>query len=181
MMPAEGDDAAMPFTPPRLRVPNLVLAHLRELYEYSQQDLADRLTEEAVRQGDNQTICDVRMVRRWESGDVIWPQDRYRVLLERVFGKSALELGFVRRWTRTPLGWALVSTAVEPQARDEVGDPVTKKDLLGLSFGFGDLLGERDEKWLLSEVEYSASGERPRRIGMWHVERTEDLASGLTS
>lgn len=38
----------MPLTPSRLRIPNLVLTLLRELHEYSQQDLADRLTEEAV-------------------------------------------------------------------------------------------------------------------------------------
>jgi transcriptional regulator with XRE-family HTH domain len=169
----------MPVTSPRLRIPNLVLPLLRELREYSQQDLADRLTEEAVRQGDYQTICDVRMVRRWENGDVVWPQDKYRVLLERVFGKPASELGFVRRWTRTPLGWALVSTAIEPQAKDDVRDSVLEQDFLGLSFGFGGLLGEREEKWLISEVEYSANGERPRRIGMRHVERTERLAERI--
>jgi len=55
-------------TPPRLRIPNLVLPLLRELGEYSQQDLADRLTEETAGQGDHQTICDVRIVRRWENG-----------------------------------------------------------------------------------------------------------------
>jgi hypothetical protein len=42
----------MPLTPPRLRVPNLALALLRELREYSQWALVDRLTEEAVRQGE---------------------------------------------------------------------------------------------------------------------------------
>lgn len=171
----------MRLAPPRLRIPNLVLTLLRELHEYSQQDLADRLTEEAARQGDDQTICDVRMVRRWENGDVVWPQDKYRVLLERVFGKPVSELGFVRRWTRTPLGWALVSTATEPQANDEGGDPALKQDFLGLSFGFGGLLGEREERWLLSEVAYSANGERPRRIGMRHIERTERLAERINS
>jgi transcriptional regulator with XRE-family HTH domain len=168
-------------TPARLRIPNLVLPFLRELKEYSQQELADRLTEEAARQGDYQTICDVRMIRRWENGDVVWPQRKYRVLLERVFGKPAPELGFVRRWTRTPLGWALASATTEPQTNDDMDDPVLKQDFLDLSFGFGGLLGEREEKWLLSEVEYSASGERPRRIGIRHVERTERLAERINS
>jgi transcriptional regulator with XRE-family HTH domain len=158
----------------------LVLAYLRELKEYSQQDLADRLTQEAVRRGDNQTICDARMVRRWENGEVVWPQDRYRVLLEQVFGKPASELGFVRKWTRTPLGWALASTVVEPQIAAEMDDP-TRKDLLDLSFGFGGLLGEQEEEWLLSEVRYSADDERSRRIGMRHVERTEFLAKQINS
>jgi transcriptional regulator with XRE-family HTH domain len=171
----------MAFTPPRLRVPNLVLSLLRELHEYSQQDLADRLTEEAVSQGDNQTICDVRMVRRWENGDVVWPQDKYRVLLERIFSKPASELGFVRRWTRTPLGWALVPTTSGSQPKDEVGDAAFKQDFLDLSFGFGGLLGEREEEWLLSEVADSANGERPRRIGMRHVERAERLAERINS
>jgi hypothetical protein len=85
-------------------------------WQYSQQDLADRLTEEAAKQGDNQTVCDVRMIRRWENGDVIWPQEKYRVLLERVFGKPASELGFVRKWTRTSVGWTLVSTAADHKA-----------------------------------------------------------------
>jgi len=170
-----------PVAPPRLRIPNLVLPLLRELGEYSQQDLADRLTEEAVAQGDYQTICDVRMVRRWENGDVVWPQSKYRVLLERVFGKPASELGFVRRWTRTPLGWTLASMATGPHTRDDAGDPVLEQDFLDLSFGFGGLLGEREAKWLLSEVEYSANGERPRRIGIRHVERTERLAERINS
>jgi transcriptional regulator with XRE-family HTH domain len=172
----------MALTPPRLRIPNPVLTLLRELHEYSQQDLADRLTEEAIRQGDDQTICDVRMVRRWENGDVVWPQDKYRVLLEGVFGKPVSELGFVRRWTRAPLGWALVSTAIESQPETGMGGSVfSKQDFLGLPFGFGDLLGEAEERWLLSEVAYSANGERPRRIGMRHVERTERLAERINS
>jgi hypothetical protein len=62
-----------------------------------------------------------------------------------------------------------------------VGDLVLKQGFLDLSFGFGGLLGEREEKWLLSEVEHSANGERPRRIGMRHVERTERLAERINS
>lgn len=85
----------MPLTVPRSRIPNPILPSLRAQWRYSQQDLADRLTEEAAKQGDNQTVCDARMVRRWENGDVVWPQEKYRILLERVFGKSASELGFV--------------------------------------------------------------------------------------
>jgi transcriptional regulator with XRE-family HTH domain len=170
----------MPVTPPRIRIPNLVLPLFRELREYSQQDLADRLTEEAVKQGDYQTICDARMIRRWENGDVVWPQEKYRILLERVFDKPASELGFVRKWTKTPLGWTLVASAtIEPQAKEDLDD--FKQDFLDLSFGFGGLLCEREEKWLLSEVEHSANGERPRRIGMRHVERTERLAERINS
>jgi hypothetical protein len=107
---SEGGGDVTPYTIPHSRIPNLILTSLRMQWQYSQQDLADRLTEEAAKQGDNQTVCDARMIRRWENGDVIWPQEKYCVLLERVFGKSAAELGFVRRWTRTSAGWTLVST-----------------------------------------------------------------------
>ena len=163
---------------PRVRIPNLVFTISREQLDYSQQNMADRLTEEAANLGDHQTVCDVRMVRRWESGDVVWPQERYRVLLERVFGKPVSELGFVRRWTRTPLGWTLVASVVgESQAEDDdVGNPApSRKDVLDLSFGLGVPLDKPEEKWFRSEVEKSANGERPRQIGMRHVEQTELL------
>jgi hypothetical protein len=52
---------------------------------------------------------------------------------------------------------------------------------MDISFSFGGLLGEREERWLLSEVAYSVNGERPRRIGMLHVERTERLAERINS
>src|SRR5262249_10923049 len=78
------------------------------------------------------------------------------------------------------LGWALASTAIEPQVTTEMDDP-TKKDLLDLSFGFGGLLTEREEGWLLSEVKHSADGERLRRIGMRHVEQTELLTKQINS
>lgn len=39
----------------------------------------------------------------------------------------------------------------------------------------------REEMWLLSEVSYSANGERPRRIGIRHIEWTERLAERISS
>ncbi|MCA1702787.1 MAG: hypothetical protein LC808_05755, partial [Actinobacteria bacterium] len=102
-----------PLTVPRPRIPNPILPSLRMQRQYSQQDLANRLTEEAAKQGDNQTVCDARMVRRWENGDVIWPQEKYRILLEKVFEKPSSDLGFVRKWTRTSAGWTVVSAAAD--------------------------------------------------------------------
>ena len=178
----KGVTVVMSVAPPRLRIPNLVLALWRELLGCSQQDLADRLTEEAARQGDYHTVCDVRMVRRWENGDVVWPQEKYRVLLEGVFGKPVSELGFIRRWTRTPSGWMLVASAtMESQTKDDAGDPVFRRNFIDLSLGFGVLLSAPEEKWFLSEVQYSANGERPRRVGMRHVERTERLIEQIDS
>jgi hypothetical protein len=34
-------------------------------------------------------------------------------LLEKVFGKPVSELGFIHKWTRTSVGWTLVSTATD--------------------------------------------------------------------
>ncbi|MGH8602303.1 MAG: hypothetical protein ACREXR_05855 [Gammaproteobacteria bacterium] len=73
-----------------------------------------------------------------------------------------------------------MSTAIDSRAKAEVGDP-TRKDLGDLSFGLGGLLGDQEESWLLSEVEYSANGEQPRRIGMRRVERTERLVEQINS
>lgn len=67
-----------PLTVSHSRIPNPILPSLRVQWQYSQQDLADRLTDEAAKRGDTQTVCDARMVRRWENGDVIWPQEKYR-------------------------------------------------------------------------------------------------------
>jgi len=104
-------------------------------WQYSQQDLADRLTDEAAKRGDTQTVCDARMVRRWENGDVIWPQEKYRVLLEEVFGKPASDLGFVRKWTRTSAGWAVVSAAADDKVTS--GGAVGAVRTAGRTF-FGD-------------------------------------------
>lgn len=159
----------------------LVLTLSRELLDYSHQDLADRLTDEAVKEGYYQTVCDVRMARKWEGGGLVWPQERYRILLERVFGKPFSEHGFVRRWTR--IGWTLVAWVTsEPQAKDDVGDPVpSRKDFPDLFFDFAVLLDKPEEKWFRSEVEYPANGEQPRRIGMRHIERTKRLLEQIDS
>jgi transcriptional regulator with XRE-family HTH domain len=94
---------------PRFRAPNSVLTYLREMHGWTQQEFADRVTAAAIAHGDRQTLCDVRMVRRWESGEVSWPQDRYRALIESVFSRPIADLGFVRRWTRDARGWKLTS------------------------------------------------------------------------
>lgn len=167
----------------RLRMPNLVLTFLRELSGYSQQDLADRLTEAAARRGDRHTVCDARMVRRWEAGEVAWPQDRYRALLEDVFARPVSDLGFVRRWTRTSAGWSLVAhTGGQAMSVPALDETVIVGEFLGLSFGFSaaaDMPGE--QRWLLAEAGTAAGGELPRRIGLDHVAQTEALSARLNS
>lgn len=167
----------------RLRMPNLVLTFLRELAGYSQQDLADRLTEAAPRRGDRHTICDARMVRRWEAGEVAWPQDRYRTLLEDVFARPVTELGFVRRWTRTSAGWSLIAhTGAQARSVPTLDETAIVGEFPDLSFGFSvaaNLPG--DEQWLLSEVDAAAGDDMPRRIGLDHVMQTEVLSARLNS
>ncbi|MGH3942310.1 MAG: hypothetical protein ACRDTG_27560 [Pseudonocardiaceae bacterium] len=123
-----------PLTGTRSRIPNLILPSLRMQWQYSQQNLADRLTEEAVKRGDNQTVCDVRMVRRWENGDVVWPQEKYRILLEKVFGKSASELGFVHKWTRTSTGWTLVSAVAGHDINSDEATRAAERAFFGDGF-----------------------------------------------
>lgn len=164
----------------RLRTPNLVLSVSRELRGMSQQDLAERLTDAAARRGDRQTVCDARMVRRWESGEVLLPQDRYRVLLEDVFGKPTTELGFVRRWTRTAAGWTLVSSSGSAFSTMRAADEAAfLSDLHDVSFGLPTTTADEPRDWLAAEASMSAAGVGARRIGMDHVEQTETLFEKL--
>lgn len=168
---------------PRLRTPNLVLSVLRELGGMSQQDLAERLTEAAARRDDRQTVCDARMVRRWEHGEVLWPQDRYRVVLEDVFGRPVTSLGFVRRWTRTTAGWTLVSSGGTAHSTMRAADEAAYlSDLHDVNFGLQPVAvdgGSRE--WLSAEAAMSAVSVGTRRIDMNHVTQTKTLFEKLNA
>jgi tetratricopeptide (TPR) repeat protein/DNA-binding XRE family transcriptional regulator len=63
-------------------VPNELFKYEREKREWTQNDVAEKIN-----------IADVRLVRRWESGEVT-PLPHNRAKLAEVFGKSARALGF---------------------------------------------------------------------------------------
>jgi transcriptional regulator with XRE-family HTH domain len=140
--------AAVMHGEPRLRTPNLALTYLREMRGWTQQEFADRVTAAAIARGDRQTLCDVRMVRRWENGEVLWPQDRYRVLIEAVFSRPITDLGFARRWTRDAQGWKLTSAA---SASTVTMFDVDHDDSLDSAFGISagpSVSVSHDEVWL---------------------------------
>jgi transcriptional regulator with XRE-family HTH domain len=169
--------------PLQLRTPNVMLASVRQLAGYSQQELADRLTEVAGRQGDRHTVCDVRMVRRWESGEVVWPQGRYRALLENVFNKTVMELGFLRKWTRTPSGWTMIAGFPDaPSSFKLTGEAAFTADFQGFTFGIQARgHGGEHSHWLASEAALSTSGRGGRRIGADHVDQAQRLSEQLNS
>lgn len=74
-------------------LPNETLRAAREAAHLTQQGFADAL----VRAGREQGIdlhCSARHVAKWESGEVSWPQPRYRRALEAATGMPCAELGF---------------------------------------------------------------------------------------
>ncbi|MFE7131933.1 hypothetical protein ACFVIM_13820 [Streptomyces sp. NPDC057638] len=80
-------------------VPNRQLAALMDEYGFTQQGLADEINRAIAeiygeRHPQN---CAARHVRRWLQGEVGWPWERYLVALERIFGRTAREMGFVPR------------------------------------------------------------------------------------
>jgi transcriptional regulator with XRE-family HTH domain len=105
--------------------PNAILTWERQAHGWTQDQLADRLTSLGVRRGYVDFACDVRMVRRWESGNVLWPSDRYRPLLEDVFGRSCEALGFITRWRRSPNGDSSALDEIGVTGNDRVGDFAT--------------------------------------------------------
>ncbi|MFG3090994.1 transcriptional regulator [Streptomyces antibioticus] len=76
---------------------NTQLEALLAEFGYTHQQLADEVNRVAGDHFDTSVNCTDRHVRRWISGDVQWPWSRYLQPLERIFGRSAQELGFVAR------------------------------------------------------------------------------------
>lgn len=78
---------------PRKR--NQVLRDLMARRELTLERLAEDLCEMALLLGREPVTVWPRHVGRWLSGEVTWPWDKHRELLEAVFGQPAEELGFV--------------------------------------------------------------------------------------
>jgi len=72
---------------------NTALRDARVRAHLSQTDLARRIRELGFGSGDPNG-CSRVMVQRWESGKVQCPQPRYLLMLERILGQPAQNLGF---------------------------------------------------------------------------------------
>lgn len=110
---------------PNRPVPNLVLRELMAQHALSREKLADRVCEAAIKLTGAPVNCTVRQVQRWLSGEVAWPRRRYRELLEAVFGRPAIELGFA-----APEGMdrAMVRTSIAPATTLE--QPVLRRHFI---------------------------------------------------
>lgn len=74
---------------------NQVLRDLMVARRLTLEGLAEDLCEMALILGRDPVKVSPRHVGRWVSGDVMWPWNRHRELLEAVFGRPAEELGFL--------------------------------------------------------------------------------------
>ncbi|MBM9503762.1 hypothetical protein [Actinacidiphila acididurans] len=79
---------------------NEVLRDLMAQRHLTFEGLAEDLCDMALVLGRDPVKVSPRHVGRWVSGEVSWPWDRHRELLEAVFGLPAEELGFM-----APPGW----------------------------------------------------------------------------
>lgn len=73
------------------------LAALIATAGYTHPGLAEEVNRGSERLAGRPGDCTDRHVRRWISGEVRWPHARYRLPLETIFGRPAVEMGFVPR------------------------------------------------------------------------------------
>ncbi|MCX9191025.1 hypothetical protein C3Y87_06300 [Carbonactinospora thermoautotrophica] len=75
-------------------VPNHQLRALRQQRNWSQQEFAEAIRDQAMAMGLN-LACDEKRVGRWERGEVRWPSPAYRRVLQAVLNVPVSEMGFV--------------------------------------------------------------------------------------
>ncbi|MCX9191613.1 hypothetical protein C3Y87_09335 [Carbonactinospora thermoautotrophica] len=116
----------------RERTPNDVLRGVRESLNLGQGEFAAAINRAGEAAGD-ELRCDIRLVARWEAGEVQWPQGRYRRALEAVTGMPCTALGFrphpprsTRRGTVSPRS---VGAPTVESTRD-LEDPVQRREFL---------------------------------------------------
>ncbi len=74
--------------------PNHQLRALRQQRNWSQQEFAEAIRDQATAMGLN-LACDEKRVGRWERGEVRWPSPAYRRVLQAVLGVPVSEMGFM--------------------------------------------------------------------------------------
>ncbi|MFD4829662.1 transcriptional regulator [Streptomyces uncialis] len=79
------------------RQKNNQLVALMDEFGYTHEQLADEINRVSQDEPGEPANCTDRHVRRWVSGDVRWPWPRYLNPLQKVFGRSPQEMGFVPR------------------------------------------------------------------------------------
>jgi tetratricopeptide (TPR) repeat protein len=112
--------------------PNMVLRALMDEYGFTVEGLARALDAEMQRQpGASEHHTDPRHVRRWLSGETLWPWTKYHEPLTWVFGRSMIELGFIPRSARGAAGVTLSAVAAPSRTSEtEEEDPVFRRDFV---------------------------------------------------
>jgi hypothetical protein len=108
-------------------VPNAALRRARAELTLGQAEFAAAINEAGADAGD-ELRCDVRLVAKWEAGEVRWPLGRYRRALEAVTGESCARLGFQPPDGHTPQAPRVAALTVD--FTHDVEDPVQRRVFL---------------------------------------------------
>ncbi|NYI07657.1 hypothetical protein [Allostreptomyces psammosilenae] len=111
---------------------NIVLAGLMAQHGLSAAQLAQEVNQKAFELYQGHVGTTERHVRRWLSGQVRWPQRRYREALTVLFERPASELGFTAPATRRSSSAADsgVTVPVLPVAPAQREQPVLRREFL---------------------------------------------------
>ena len=92
------------------RIPNIRLRSWRDNAHMTRAELADAINKSPT--GQSLTLfCDDERIRRWESGEVLWPSADYRKAPQEVTQRSPHDLGFSPHYRRNDHAIVTVSTA----------------------------------------------------------------------
>lgn len=107
----------------------------------TQSELAARVNRESERIFGQHPACTDAQVRRWLSGRVNWPQPRYLLPLEEIFGLPATRLGFVPRGRTSTERIARLRSGLPPgrepadRPAPSGADPVLRREFVGMVAG----------------------------------------------
>lgn len=112
---------------------NLKLEALLAEFGYTHSGLADEVNQVADELFGMPAQCSDRHVRRWISGEVQWPWNRYLLPLQNIFGRSPEAMGFIPRKT------SQVPAPPRRQALVNEHHPVRRREFIavGLSAALG--------------------------------------------
>lgn len=121
------------------RIPNIRLRSWRDAAHMTRAELADAINKSPSGQA-RKLFCDEERIRRWESGEVLWPSADYRKALNEITQQNPQDLGFAPR--REHNDHAVVAATVMPanslQAEGELFSTMELARLLdGADIGVG--------------------------------------------
>src|SRR5260221_12654051 len=94
------------------RIPNIRIRSWRDSAHMTRAEFADAINKSPTGQAEK-LFCDEERVRRWESGEVLWPSAGYRKALQEVTGRTPQDLGFAPHYQ--PGGNTIIAGSTLPQ------------------------------------------------------------------